>query len=1066
MFALDLFNTKYEQDLREGAVDDLEARRIDTLNDRMQELLARAREPAYKTNPAALASLKKQFQQIKDERDSYYKVREGSVTPTATGLRHHARPENYGGYEPETDPLAKLDKSGTNKLEKAMGVRFDREKKYQGGLDVDEAGIPGNIPTEKIPGKEDLLKGKGRSYYEDQKKSSDEIDEHGGGIGPRQHWQDLMPEQSNPDDDDWYDEDQDTELRSGDYVRDTMDGESGEVFKMQGDPTERRVQILDRDGRGWYIAPDRLTAVDRDDPAIQKYFGKKRVRDMDEDQWDSGEDVTVTQDDQNTTYQYKGNKFVVSGEEAQGEAWWYEPGDTWREADHYNYVYDESKGINRFYNEDGQNVFNLSATNQNKVEQFVKAKAKDFVSTMAAQPNLPAMNEQGVAEATGDSKFDAMMGNISKDPWTQLNSDPNWESEIEDLVDQHIEPWLLAMEKSGMPITRDGETLNPGWRKRYEQVSTQLAQKYLASKKFNPRDPDMVGRIRAAIDWHTDENRNVAGQLSAYANDLPMHRYADAFDAGGQTANMRDAMAGLAPRDDDDDGYAPRPEANPRRLDPGNMEEAVSRKDLLKQVGDKLNDPEFRKQPADTTKSFTKGDHYTGPGPDDYGYTGYQGHGMPTDRAERASIRADKKKGVEEGWSDAIVSRRTGTPRTPYSVYIKGRKWKDFESDDHAEAVANKLRAKFKAEGRDPSVITVAPTDIPKSVAEEVDKVGALKAAQAAAKFMIRNLDDRAALKDYSMHFWSPAKFYQGATMAMRGAGVDEIVRHITQDRPAQFEQDQTPGFGEFPPKQEITIIPPKKLKSGETYQDQNKYWQSQGQAPIYKTNEVKADPTGSWVVYGGNKVVKFKTHTGAKAYAEKNGGKVASSEHYQDKIQKSGVGEAIVASGPSRPLDDRAVRKMVWDTMKINADTGEQAVQRALAVLAKKPQSRMVQDLQDKFQSLADRLAQGITEDQDTSGVERAILNRIMVAHTDLLMKFGPDKVMQAAEEVAYNVGDVDEIGTSDVSAYVNQVKQILGAVAETQVNEKWSAKYKSSINCSNPKGFSQKAHCVGRKK
>ena len=63
------------------------------------------------------------------------------------------------------------------------------------------------------------------------------------------------------------------------------------------------------------------------------------------------------------------------------------------------------------------------------------------------------------------------------------------------------------------------------------------------------------------------------------------------------------------------------------------------------------------------------------------------------------------------------------------------------------------------------------------------------------------------------------------------------------------------------------------------------------------------------------------------------------------------------------------------------------------------------------------------------SNAVERAILNRIMVAHTDLLMKFGPDKVMQAAEEVAYDVGDVDEIGTSDVSAYVNQVRRILGA-------------------------------------
>jgi hypothetical protein len=32
--------------------------------------------------------------------------------------------------------------------------------------------------------------------------------------------------------------------------------------------------------------------------------------------------------------------------------------------------------------------------------------------------------------------------------------------------------------------------------------------------------------------------------------------------------------------------------------------------------------------------------------------------------------------------------------------------------------------------------------------------------------------------------------------------------------------------------------------------------------------------------------------------------------------------------------------------------------------------------------------------------------------------------------------------------------------------VNEKWSQEYKDSIDCSNPKGFSQKAHCQGKKK
>ena len=32
--------------------------------------------------------------------------------------------------------------------------------------------------------------------------------------------------------------------------------------------------------------------------------------------------------------------------------------------------------------------------------------------------------------------------------------------------------------------------------------------------------------------------------------------------------------------------------------------------------------------------------------------------------------------------------------------------------------------------------------------------------------------------------------------------------------------------------------------------------------------------------------------------------------------------------------------------------------------------------------------------------------------------------------------------------------------------VAEGWSQKYKSSINCAHPKGFSQRAHCAGKKK
>jgi flavodoxin len=110
MLSIDLFDSKYERQLHEGAVDQLEQHRIDILNDRMQELLTRARS----ASPEMKASLKQQFEKIKAERDSYYKIK--------------------------------------------------------------EAGIPGNVPTEKIPGKEELLKGRGRTYYEGEV-SEDDVDD-------------------------------------------------------------------------------------------------------------------------------------------------------------------------------------------------------------------------------------------------------------------------------------------------------------------------------------------------------------------------------------------------------------------------------------------------------------------------------------------------------------------------------------------------------------------------------------------------------------------------------------------------------------------------------------------------------------------------------------------------------------------------------------------------------------------------------------------------------------------------------------------------------------------------
>jgi hypothetical protein len=50
--------------------------------------------------------------------------------------------------------------------------------------------------------------------------------------------------------------------------------------------------------------------------------------------------------------------------------------------------------------------------------------------------------------------------------------------------------------------------------------------------------------------------------------------------------------------------------------------------------------------------------------------------------------------------------------------------------------------------------------------------------------------------------------------------------------------------------------------------------------------------------------------------------------------------------------------------------------------------------------------------------------------------------------------------------SAAGSAIQDRLSSDDEDYIEEKWSQKYKSSINCANPKGFSQRAHCAGRKK
>jgi hypothetical protein len=50
----------------------------------------------------------------------------------------------------------------------------------------------------------------------------------------------------------------------------------------------------------------------------------------------------------------------------------------------------------------------------------------------------------------------------------------------------------------------------------------------------------------------------------------------------------------------------------------------------------------------------------------------------------------------------------------------------------------------------------------------------------------------------------------------------------------------------------------------------------------------------------------------------------------------------------------------------------------------------------------------------------------------------------------------------------FITEAEKRMSRAAKTakkeSVEEEWSKKYKDSINCNNPKGFSQKAHCAGK--
>jgi hypothetical protein len=268
------------------------------------------------------------------------------------------------------------------------------------------------------------------------------------------------------------------------------------------------------------------------------------------------------------------------------------------------------------------------------------------------------------------------------------------------------------------------------------------------------------------------------------------------------------------------------------------------------------------------------------------------------------------KQGVAEGWSDAVVAQRTGQPRTPYSVYIKGKKWKDFENDDHAEAVANKLRAKFKADGRDPSVITIAPTDMSEGVADVADQT-------------------KKVFKDKS------------------GKPVGEI----------GIDPESSPGNGEWYVHHYATGYSVVGFDSAAEAKRELLYVHKHPDAvdghPSTKEQGVaegnpNADPYYVYDYKNLNKrPLKFKTREGAKAYAEKHGLEYCSAGFYHDKV-KTKQAEPVRKIKEPQGYDDR-IERPSYGMNEVQTDYSKRR-QRERDVDAGRPVSRQPKNPQTDY--------------------------------------------------------------------------------------------------------------------
>lgn len=119
---------------------------------------------------------------------------------------------------------------------------------------------------------------------------------------------------------------------------------------------------------------------------------------------------------------------------------------------------------------------------------------------------------------------------------------------------------------------------------------------------------------------------------------------------------------------------------------------------------------------------------------------------------------------------------------------------------------------------------------------------------------------------------------------------------------------------------------------------------------------------------------------------------------------------------------------------------------------------------IKDKYKELLDQITSVKTKEEFDSVMMD--LDSFISRHKDNSeLKQLLDKLLDLSRLVSLKLKKKHKF-KSETKEYVITQEQFEKILASDLISEKWTNKYKRSIDCKNPKGFSQKAHCQARKK